>query len=88
MVLGQTPEEEVEEFNNQWGIVLADQIPALDGFLLGLGLGGLLAPPPGDVITAALGWVSWSCSRQPLKGSKRFLLEIRRELSLIILRGK
>lgn len=56
MVLGQTPEEEVEEFNNQWGIVLADQIPALDGFLLGLGLGGLLAPPPpGDVITAALG---------------------------------
>lgn len=53
MVLGQTPEEEVEEFNNQWGIVLADQIPALDGFLLGLG--GLLAPPPGDVITAALG---------------------------------
>ena len=34
-------EEEVEEFNNQWGIVLADQIPALDGFLLGLGLGGL-----------------------------------------------
>lgn len=55
MVLGQTPEEEVEEFNNQWGIVLADQIPALDGFLLGLGLGGILAPPPGDVITAALG---------------------------------
>lgn len=51
MVLGQTPEEEVEEFNNQWGIVLADQIPALDV----LGLGGLLAPPPGDVITAALG---------------------------------
>ena len=51
VVLGQTPEEEVEEFNNQWGIVLADQIPALDV----LGLGGLLAPPPGDVITAALG---------------------------------
>ena len=53
--IGQTPEKEVEEFNNQWGIVLADQIPALDGFLLGLGLGGLLAPSPGDVITAALG---------------------------------
>lgn len=72
MVLGQTPEEEVEEFNNQWGIVLADQIPALDGFLLGLGLGGLLAPPPGDVITAALGGsVGADGSRQPLKGSKR-----------------
>lgn len=85
MVLGQTPEEEVEEFNNQWGIVLADQIPALDGFLLGLG--GLLAPPPGDVITAALGGsVGAAVGNRRLK--EMLLLEIRRELSLIILRGK
>ena len=87
MVLGQTPEEEVEKFNNQWGIVLADQIPALDGFLLGLGLGGLLAPPPGDVITAALGGsVGAAVGNRRLK--EMLLLEIRRELSLIILRGK
>lgn len=66
MVLGQTPEEEVEEFNNQWGIVLADQIPALDGFLLGLG--GL----PGDVITAALGGSVGAAVGNRLKAQRDF----------------
>lgn len=57
MVLGQTPEEEVEEFNNQWGIVLADQIPALDGFLLGLG--GLPRTTPRRCDYSCTWWVSW-----------------------------